>query len=53
MMMAAVSRRPDAERCPRLRILEFVTKPVRPVYLYAAIASALGISTRGAAKAPA
>ncbi|MFT3769882.1 MAG: response regulator [Minicystis sp.] len=53
MMMTAVSRRPDAARCRALDILEFVTKPVRPVYLMAAVASALGISTRGAVKVPA
>jgi signal transduction histidine kinase/DNA-binding response OmpR family regulator/HPt (histidine-containing phosphotransfer) domain-containing protein len=52
MMMTAVARRPDAERCRTLNILEFVTKPIRPVYLMAAMASALGISTRGAVKIP-
>ena len=52
MMMTAVARRPEAERCRALDLLEFVTKPIRPVYLMAAMASALGISTRGASKMP-
>ncbi len=52
LMMTAVSRRPSAARCRDLEILEFVTKPIRPVYLIAAVASALGISTRGAVKPP-
>ncbi|APR79642.1 Signal transduction histidine kinase [Minicystis rosea] len=52
LMMTAVARRPSAARCRDLEILEFVTKPVRPAYLIAAVASALGISTRGAVKTP-
>ena len=50
MMMATISRRPDAGRCRALDLLEFVTKPIRPVNLIAAIASALGIATRSSIK---
>ncbi len=46
MMMTAVARRPDAARCRALDIREFVTKPVRPLHLMAAMASALGLSGR-------
>jgi signal transduction histidine kinase/DNA-binding response OmpR family regulator len=52
MTMTSVSRRPDADRCRALDILEFVTKPIRPLHLLAAVATALGISTRGAVKLP-
>jgi signal transduction histidine kinase/CheY-like chemotaxis protein/HPt (histidine-containing phosphotransfer) domain-containing protein len=44
LMMTAVARRPDAERCRSLDILEFVTKPIRPLHLMAAMASALGLA---------
>jgi signal transduction histidine kinase/CheY-like chemotaxis protein/HPt (histidine-containing phosphotransfer) domain-containing protein len=52
MMMAAVSRRPDVAVCRDLRILEFVTKPVRPAYLQAALTAALGVSARGTMRPP-
>jgi two-component system, sensor histidine kinase and response regulator len=51
-MMATISKRPDASRCRELDLLEFVTKPIRPVNLLAAIASALGVATRGPGKLP-
>ncbi len=47
MMMTAVARRPEAARCRSLDIREFVTKPTRPLHLMAALASALGLSSRG------
>jgi signal transduction histidine kinase/CheY-like chemotaxis protein/HPt (histidine-containing phosphotransfer) domain-containing protein len=45
MLMTAVARRPDAARCAALGILEFVSKPVRPIHLQAAVAGALGIAS--------
>jgi signal transduction histidine kinase/CheY-like chemotaxis protein/HPt (histidine-containing phosphotransfer) domain-containing protein len=50
MMMTAVARRPDAARCRSLDIREFVSKPVRPLHLLAALSSSLGIL--GRAKLP-
>ncbi len=47
MMMTAVARRPEAARCRALDIREFVTKPIRPIDLMAALATALGLSPRG------
>jgi signal transduction histidine kinase/CheY-like chemotaxis protein/HPt (histidine-containing phosphotransfer) domain-containing protein len=52
MTMATVARRPDAARCRALDVLEFVTKPMRPVHLLAALTSALGISSRNRLQAP-
>jgi two-component system, sensor histidine kinase and response regulator len=49
MMMTAVARRPDADVCRSLDIREFVTKPIRPLYLLAAMTSALG---RGRTSSP-
>lgn len=40
LLMTTTARRPDAERCEALGILEFVTKPVRPVHLLSAMVDA-------------
>jgi len=46
MMMTAIARRPEAARCRSLDIREFVTKPIRPIHLMAALMTALGLSGR-------
>jgi signal transduction histidine kinase/DNA-binding response OmpR family regulator/HPt (histidine-containing phosphotransfer) domain-containing protein/uncharacterized membrane protein len=52
LLMTAAVKRPDAERCRALEVLEFVTKPVRPLHLMGAVASAIGAAARGTGRAP-
>ena len=47
LLMTAAVKRPDAERCRALDVLEFVTKPVRPLHLMGAVTSAIGAGARG------
>ncbi len=47
MMMTSITKRPDSDLCERLNIIEYVTKPIRPVHLQSALAMAVGRSSHG------